>query len=296
MTRPTHRGHRASTAYNLTLVKQRIKCDEKAHCCSPCEKKGLQCPGYRKDVKWSDKYEWLRGSATSQEQSLHRDDSTWFVEGALQLRAAIAPSHTASVKTADAPLESTDTATSTADCWNTTHAWDTLCSSSAELYHEDHLYQNQLPYSCPEPVTDKLLRYYFSQVCGILSAFDSSQNPLRSLLKELIPSCPALLHSVLSMSSAHLYRREKDRMRYSLEHRTQAISQLASNITNVTSAEGSAPANLDTTALLLSSILLGMTSVSCTLIPFSNWSFVSLLIPYRKPDMARCILARFSAS
>ncbi|GFN11257.1 hypothetical protein AtubIFM56815_008815 [Aspergillus tubingensis] len=70
------------------------------------------------------------------------------------------------------------------------------------------------------------------------------------------------------MSSAHLYRREKDRMRYSLEHRTQAISQLASNITNVTSAEGSAPANLDTTALLLSSILLGMTS---------TWHDVSLL-------------------
>lgn len=246
-------------------------------------------------MKWSDKYELLRGSATSQEQ-LHSNDSAWFVEGALQVRAAIGPSHIAIVKTADAPLESTDTATSTADCWIDTHAWDTLCSSSAELYLQDQIYQNQLPYSCPELVTDKLLRYYFSQVCGILSAFDSSQNPLRSLLEELIPSCPALLYSVLSMSSAHLHRLEKDRMRYSLEHRTQAISQLASNITNVTGAEGSAPANLDTTALLLSSILLGMTSVSCTLIPFGNWSFVSLLIPYRKPDMARCIHARFSAS
>lgn len=106
-------------------------------------------------MKWSDKYELLRGSATSQEHSLHRDDSAWFVDGALQLRAAIAPGHIASFKTADAPLESTDTAMSTADCWINTHAWDTLCSSSAELYHDDQLYQNRLPYSYPEPVTDK---------------------------------------------------------------------------------------------------------------------------------------------
>ncbi|RMJ21072.1 hypothetical protein PHISP_08058 [Aspergillus sp. HF37] len=117
-----------------------------------------------------------------------------------------------------------------------------------------------------ETTTETLLRYYFSRVCGILCAFDSCSNPLRSLVGHLIPSYPALLHSVLAMSAAHLHQRERDRTRFSLGHRTEAISKLAMHISEVTSTRTSAvaatPATSSTTALLLSAIMLGMTSVS----------------------------------
>ncbi|KAL4812582.1 fungal-specific transcription factor domain-containing protein [Aspergillus spinulosporus] len=243
-----------------TCKQRRIKCDMNAPSCSPCEKKGLACPGYKRDVKWSDKHELLRRSWASQGQPFNEAHSAWFVEGAVKLRAAIASSHRSS-RTAKGTLsESADMAPVTTDCLTTRDARETLCISSAELYREDGIDRHPRPSLCQESVNDTLLRYYFSQVCGILSAFDSPQNPLRSLVAGLIPSYPALLHSVLSMSSAHLHQSEKDRTVYSLELRIQAISQLASHISEVTGAGGSALATSSTTALVLSSIVLGMTS------------------------------------
>lgn len=250
----------------VNLRCQRVKCDVKAPYCSPCEKKGLACPGYKKDVKWSDKYELLRRSGTSQGQYMNEAHSAWFVEGAAKLRASIASSHRESRTIEGTLSDSADIATAIADCLTTTDARDTLCISSAELDHEDGLYQHPQPSICPESVNDALLRYYFSQVCGILSTFDSSENPFRSLVAGLIPSYPALLHSVLAMSSAHLHQKEKHRTVYPLEHRTKAISQLASHISEVTGVGVSAPATSSTTALVLSSIVLGMTSVGSTLI------------------------------
>ncbi|KAL3429963.1 fungal-specific transcription factor domain-containing protein [Aspergillus tetrazonus] len=243
-----------------TCKQRRVKYDVKALYCSPCEKKGLACPGYKKDVKWSDKYELLRRSGTSQGQYLNEAHSAWFVEGVAKLTASIASSHRESKSIEGTLSDSADMATAIADCVTTTDARDTLCISSAELKHEDGLYQHPQPSICPGSVNDALLRYYFSQVCGILSTFDSSENPFRSLVAGLIPSYPALLRSVLAMSSAHLHQRENHRTVYPLEHRTKAISQLASHISEVTGVGVSAPATSSTTALVLSSIVLGMTS------------------------------------
>ncbi|RDW86978.1 uncharacterized protein DSM5745_03620 [Aspergillus mulundensis] len=214
----------------------RLKCDEKIPSCTPCEKTELDCPGYKRDVRWSSKHEILQPKTSNSQVQRRLSRDAWFVDCATRLQDAIVMTRTARG----------------------------IASRTA---------QPNLVYM--ESTTDKHLRYYFSHVCGILSAYDSPTNPFRSLVKDLIHqgSYPALLKSVLAMSAAHLYQDDKDRIRHSLEPRTQAISSLASQISALDLADDETEvvslhkrgkfgpdSSSSTTALLLSAVNLGMTS------------------------------------
>ncbi|RAH65207.1 Zn(II)2Cys6 transcription factor [Aspergillus aculeatinus CBS 121060] len=238
-----------------TCKQRRLKCDEKLPSCSRCEKRGLSCPGYTRNVKWSDKYErWLPGEK-DQDHTSSKSHADWFIQEAGKLEAAIAGRADGYTAT-----QSGSSAVDITDSDDPTH------SSITESYLPCEGRWTTSPPLSPvlhgylEPLTDRLLRYYFSRVCGILSAFDSRQNPFRSLVQELMPTHPALLHCVLGMSAAHLHQKERGQTR-SLRHRAQALSELGSNITQVIHAEKAvAPPSSSTTALLLTAIMLGMTS------------------------------------
>ncbi|KAL3484943.1 fungal-specific transcription factor domain-containing protein [Aspergillus germanicus] len=248
-----------------TCKQRRIKCGLEAPACSRCAKSGLRCPGYNKVVKWSQKYEVMLpagDSSSSQEQLLQvgATESAWFVEGVTRVEAAIA---------ADAlPAHHPHRGMTPGNQDSTTHGvrsnvipavkiGDPGASSSWNILFDGRYADNgteTMPYHHLEMASDKLLRYYFSRVCGILSAFDSFLNPFRVLVGNLIQSYPALRYSVLAMSAAHLHQGERDRTKYSLGHRTDAISTVARHISQGTTSDSS------TTALLLSTIILGLTS------------------------------------
>ncbi|KAL3444829.1 fungal-specific transcription factor domain-containing protein [Aspergillus insuetus] len=244
----------------------RIKCDLEAPACSRCAKSGLRCPGYNKGVKWSQKYEVMLpagDSSSSQEPSLQLDraQSAWFVEGASLLEAAIAadasPDHTPRTGMTPGKEDSTTHGGVRSNIIPAVDIGEPGASNSWNMLSDGRYADNgteTMPYYHLETASDTLLRYYFSRVCGILSAFDSFLNPFRVLVGNLIQSYPALRYSVLAMSAAHLYQEERDRTKYSLGHRTDAISTVARHISQGTTSDSC------TTALLLSAIILGLTS------------------------------------
>lgn len=194
----------------------------------------------------------------------------WFLEGATRLEAAIASNLTACTSipashSVTDDLTSDMAENSTENSGNTSfHVPSTSLGMWSERGNREETTFSSL-YVHTELESDRLLRYYFSRVCGILSIFDSSMNPLRSLIQGLIPSSSALLNSVLAMSAAHLHHREKHRSRYALKYRTQAISQLSWGISQATNDSDNALSALshsNATGLILSAIILGMTSVS----------------------------------
>jgi hypothetical protein len=205
-------------------------------------------------------------SSSSQERSLQLDEdySAWFVEGATQLEAAIAadasPAHTPHRGMTPGNQDCTTHGEVRSNIIPAVDTGDSGAGNSWNMLFDGRYTDNgteNMPYYHLETASDTLLRYYFSRVCGILSAFDSFLNPFRVLVGNLIQSYPALRYSVLAMSAAHLCQRERDRTKYSLGHRTDAISTVARHISQGTTSDSS------TTALLLSAIILGMTSVSC---------------------------------
>ena len=70
---------------------RRIKCDEGTPNCVQCTKKGFQCPGYARPVKWSTKHEKLQ-------HETHFDSTDWFAKEAASLAALISSKEPNSVE------------------------------------------------------------------------------------------------------------------------------------------------------------------------------------------------------
>ncbi|KAL0941288.1 uncharacterized protein CTRU02_204051 [Colletotrichum truncatum] len=54
---------------NLEMGASDTKCDERKPSCARCEERGLQCPGYALNVRWSQKHQVRNASATAKEGS-----------------------------------------------------------------------------------------------------------------------------------------------------------------------------------------------------------------------------------
>ncbi|KAH0140533.1 hypothetical protein KCU67_g14814, partial [Aureobasidium melanogenum] len=50
---------------------KRLKCDETRPACDNCTKRGYDCPGYRKALKWSTKYEVLQPDEPDSQKTFH---------------------------------------------------------------------------------------------------------------------------------------------------------------------------------------------------------------------------------
>ncbi|KAL1860836.1 hypothetical protein Plec18170_001350 [Paecilomyces lecythidis] len=106
---------------------------------------------------------------------------------------------------------------------------------------------------CPDDQTTSLAKHYFSLICPINSCFDSPCNPFRSYIGELMLTCPLVFHCVMTMSAAHIGRREKSMAEVAIQHRDEAIAYLLPEISQNRSGNVKIEA-------ILGSILLGVTS------------------------------------
>ncbi|KAL4415367.1 hypothetical protein CABS03_02574 [Colletotrichum abscissum] len=191
----------------------RVKCDEQEPSCQRCIKIGTECPGYKRPVKWSTKYE---KTAVSDRNTANvcRGKTSRLAERDQRLPVLpenptlLAPTHLEDVPR---PIE--------------TREFDTvLVSGTLKSIGTIRPFQD-----CSGEVS-ALLHYYFSTVCHVLSSFDSLHNPFRSEVPRLFSQSPLLLYCVLSMSAAHLYQNEESKIAVPLELQTKAISYLAGQL------------------------------------------------------------------
>jgi len=112
--------------------------------------------------------------------------------------------------------------------------------------------------------------YYFSHVCRIISGFDSPKNPLRTWISTLLSQNSVIHHCVLSISATHLAQQKKAAGTLALEHHTNALSCLVTEVARLEEQASSCPIDDDellakvsnsVTALLFGIIMLGVTSV-----------------------------------
>ena len=70
-TSSTRAPHSKSRRGCQTCKKRHIRCDERIPECTNCSRRGLKCPGYRSSLRWSTKYELLRGRGGLQHPHAH---------------------------------------------------------------------------------------------------------------------------------------------------------------------------------------------------------------------------------
>ncbi|KAL2825857.1 fungal-specific transcription factor domain-containing protein [Aspergillus pseudoustus] len=231
--------NRLKTRTGCIRCKQRkIKCDETVPNCNQCMRRGYDCPGYKKPLKWSAKYEIGRGQAQE----------------------------TPAVSNPTPPEENDLSPYRVADGLDFTIAIDKLCPEFTTEYTDSHTPLSEWLdlATIPAPLEDedtRMFRYYFTTVCPVNSCFDSAQNFFRLEIGSLTTSCSLIYHAILSMSAAHLAGSRADMAIISLNHKTQAISSLNNEIAQFSeNREASSGLALDSTAeLLLATVILGMT-------------------------------------
>ncbi|KIW20996.1 hypothetical protein PV08_01575 [Exophiala spinifera] len=255
---------------------KRVKCDETTPSCKQCNKRGLQCPGYNKPLKWSDKHERVtdRHRSKTHDPSAHFEqrespqsyfrgeggdvdleelvklavDSDYISSGCTSsvdiLEVYLAPYHDKGNQSFEYTLD--DTAPS---------------KSAISIMQQNNT--NNFSILSPSLVTqeDLLSGHYFSSVCVINSGFDSPANPFRAYVAELMCEDPTIYHCMLSMSAAHLYQHDQIFKEVALDYRTKAISSLRTNLSNISNqGDGIIGKQSQLTTLLFGTLLLGMSS------------------------------------
>lgn len=148
--------------------------------------------------------------------------------------------------------------------------WDQLLAADTQDEQNDHHDDYQLEdfhddIIIPKALYDRdvtLSNHYFSTICRINCAVDSSSNPLRLWIADSIHCSPLVYHCVLSMSAAHLAERDTSVKRDASQQRREAISRLESEILEPGQTICSTNSRHFDSKVLLSCILLGMTDVS----------------------------------
>ncbi|KAF4447651.1 Arginine metabolism regulation protein II [Fusarium austroafricanum] len=85
----------------------------------------------------------------------------------------------------------------------------------------------------PPQRSSLLLNHYFSAVCQLNSAFDSSYNPFRSEVPRMMVGSPLLFCCVLSMSAAHFYQGDQSSSSIPLQFQTEALSHLSNRLSQM---------------------------------------------------------------
>lgn len=270
---------------NFTLLTpwQRIKCDETNPACNQCTRRGYDCPGFTRPLKWSSKYETIKRPISTRnhenpssavplsiDQGTHPQfcgalsgdhasiDTTGQVE-LEQVSHAFGSSHNELI-----PVNNQDDFTEPSLFLNHT-IWDQFITADAQ--HDDH----ELPELHSEILTPKSLNsqgtclssYYFSTICRINCAVDSSSNPFRAWITNSISHSPLVYHCILSMSAAHLAEKDNSLKCVALTHRNEAVSMLEHQVLGTDQTIDTVSSDFNS-VVLFSCILLGMTDVRFT--------------------------------
>ncbi|CRG83783.1 putative transporter ESBP6 [Talaromyces islandicus] len=279
--------------------KRKIKCDETIPSCNQCTRKGFECPGYNRPVKWSSKYQILDESS---EPTKNAKDVPGFADGARRLQAALAsmeeqsPTESSAAKqrsvfkadrrrpgsliTSD---ESLSTSNKTAVSPLSSSPRSSSSPFSAELpfrspaSYRSHSSSNQpednsapRPWrpitktSVPRFLEDRsttLSRNYFTYFCLNSCCFYSPKNSFRAVVADLMLTSPLIYHSVMALSAAYMGHQRNGMMTASLEHKIEAIGYMKSELLMITEEKPSNQVGPVRVGpeVLISCILLGLT-------------------------------------
>lgn len=266
---------------------QKIKCDETSPHCTQCTRRGYDCPGYKRPLKWSSKYQVASCSNTQAAKTENQRNGISSLRGSTRKTRSLLPARPPLTKEAELVPASpsflyqdfTDQVTATlleeaSDepiCAISTYVPDTsLDVPRTEVNQDESLMDPSiqlLPLSSLFEDDDaRISRHYFSRVCHINSCFDSHQNLFRVEIGHMMSSCPLIYHCILSMSAAHLSAKPSEfaMSTAALAHKTKAISCLTDAIVKAgyeTEYTADCSSSESMTEALLASILLGMTDV-----------------------------------
>ncbi|PYI20292.1 hypothetical protein BO99DRAFT_112922 [Aspergillus violaceofuscus CBS 115571] len=235
---------------------RRIKCDETVPACNQCTRKNFDCPGYRRPLKWSSKYEVGKG-ITHPSSELEETMQTLQAHFIQPSRSTDSTAYAHRAEAAHRTQTDPESPFSI-DGDNTSTLLTRGSPTTSDLTRLTNLHQ---VYVTLEDDDTTLLRHYFSKVCPVNSCFDSHKNFFRMEVGALISSRPLIHSCVLAMSAAHLTPIRGDMVTTTLTHRSTALACLKAEIEAVSTPhwrEGAS--SLDgTVEMLLGSILLGMT-------------------------------------
>ena len=263
---------------------QRIKCDEALPHCSQCTRRRYDCPGYRRPLKWSSKYEVFGNEGSQQPEASRRSRSNDTARKSVrtEVHGGGEDEHariSAEIWGSQSPMLATEEITASPFCTLTSlsdlDAWATKIDNGFAGQGREDLANGFTGWFDPaaslevplDEVEDTYIsRYYFSTVCLINSCFDSYQNYFRMEVGGMMSTRPLIYHCVLSMSAAHLSAKRSSLVLAALDHRTKAISCLTGEIMKAKEAKGMnhCLSSDSIVEVLLASILLGMTEVCRT--------------------------------
>ncbi|KAL2801861.1 fungal-specific transcription factor domain-containing protein [Aspergillus granulosus] len=287
--KPLPRNRLKTRSGCIRCKQRRIKCDETHPSCNQCTRRADECPGYKRPLKWSSKYEVGGECRTiTRPQGPDRTACKRITNalGTMPPPATISPLEST---TFDGLLASNagDMYTNSAQDFpglgqtvvainnsgsetRSSHligsGGDLLNIHIPELQHPASMtgspsLEPPMPLYLEEEEDTGIFRHYFIRVCRINSCFDSHMNFLRIEVGNMMASCPLIYHCVLSMSAAHLATQKPSMITAALNHRAKATSCLKSEVMRIdegrqlnSRALGHNPAEA-----LLGSILLGMT-------------------------------------
>ncbi|KAF4294008.1 hypothetical protein KXW65_009343 [Aspergillus fumigatus] len=203
-----------------------------------CTRRGYDCPGYSRPLKWSSKYEVANTELGSKSNARRKrldcsdsDDKVLRLEVMLshnkrqtemQRDVFAAEEHTSyaagkeqsSGDTVQSHLQEDDLEPNLAlPIFSNVEFNDLHLDVTSSLEHEldastsvtmlwnDSFTPTSITF---EDRNTSLLRHYFSVICHINCAFDSEKNPFRVCVSDMMKGCPLIYHCVLSMSAAHL--------------------------------------------------------------------------------------------
>ncbi|KAI2826205.1 transcriptional regulator family: Fungal Specific TF [Aspergillus niger] len=256
---------------------RRIKCDETKPSCVACSRRGYDCPGYRRDVKWSSKHEAKGLNSESLSPSKKEPPMSWFTEPAEKLRLALLSDLRPPLDRSQPSTKRVEQCRTSSRCDGRTDTPDhsttnsdsalTLQTSDAETTPERQ--HNAKLTSSPTDSSTNLRAYYFSHTCRLLSGYDSPTNPLREWVARLSNEHPVIESCIFSISAAHLSQQQREMTMLAASHHTAALASLSAGIEALDKRRLSHPhdnagfvlKNSESmTALLLGIIMIGKTS------------------------------------
>ncbi|KAH6889637.1 fungal-specific transcription factor domain-containing protein [Thelonectria olida] len=197
-----------------TCKMKRLKCDEAIPECRNCVARGVGCPGYRKDLKWSTKYETRRASITTgplefnalvsaASKSIGSD-----VHGPSSSQQTTKPcivrrgSRSAQPSNVEVLINNGDPSIlNTNDpCDADNNAIDRQRVNSLPLHEDRDTSLSLDPCQALTLPSTTLVELWFKSVCGVWSAFDSPSNPFRRLCSYLWTSSEVVFYSLQSMA------------------------------------------------------------------------------------------------
>jgi hypothetical protein len=184
--------------------------DTHSHCkaCDNCTKRGYDCPGYKKALKWSTKYEVLQSNESDSQKTVHPSveyhfssidpvmfgqDFSTHQDANQELAVTL---HTPS-QSEPQDQESDSRISRQSNSPEEMTQWKSLLRA---------YYRMAAPSisRCLQNDSTRLVEHYFRHVCVLYSGFDSRLNPFRTVIGKLWDNSSSIFYAIQSMAAAHL--------------------------------------------------------------------------------------------